>query len=222
MEGFMSGDRSSPRFSDGLPEERSGATARDAERSRWAGKQVFTTGEAAEVCKVSQQTIIRCFDSGRLNGFRVPGSRFRRIPRAELIRFMRSNEIPLDALGDDRKRVLVVDDDPQVLALVQETLKDERFELRTAGNGYDAGILTEQFRPDLILLDFMLPDINGSVVCERIRGNAEYAGTRIIFISGVADEADVSKLLARGADAFIAKPFRADELLRVVNKLLEA
>ena len=200
--------------------ERMGEGGREAERSRWADKQVFTTGEAAEVCKVSQQTIIRCFDSGRLSGFRVPGSRFRRIPRGELIRFMRTNDIPLDALGDDRKRVLVVDDDPQILAVVQETLRDERFDIRTAGNGYDAGILTEQFRPDLILLDFMLPDINGSMVCERIRGNPEYAGTRIVFVSGVADEADVNKLLARGADAFIAKPFRADELLRTVTKLL--
>lgn len=200
---------------------RGSSAAREAERSRWAEKQVFTTGEAAEVCKVSQQTIIRCFDSGRLSGFRVPGSRFRRIPRAELVRFMRANEIPLDALGDDRKRVLVVDDDPQLLAIVRETLGESRFEVRTASNGYDAGILTEQFRPDLILLDFMLPDINGSVVCERIRNNPEYVGTRIVFVSGVADQSDVSKLLARGADAFVAKPFRAEELLNVVTKLLE-
>ena len=62
----------------------------------WASKQVFTTGEAAEICKVSQQTIIRCFDSGRLNGFRVPGSKFRRIPRIELLRFMRTNDITTD------------------------------------------------------------------------------------------------------------------------------
>src|SRR5690606_13730789 len=62
----------------------------------WLAKKVFTTGEAAEICKVSQQTIIRCFDSGRLQGFRVPGSRFRRIPRDELLRFMRENEIPTD------------------------------------------------------------------------------------------------------------------------------
>ncbi len=60
----------------------------------WAKKQVFTTGEAAEICKVSQQTIIRCFDAGRLQGFRVPGSRFRRIPRIELLRFMKANDIP--------------------------------------------------------------------------------------------------------------------------------
>ena len=61
-------------------------------------KTVFTTGEAAKICKVSQQTIIRCFDSGQLKGFRVPGSRFRRIPRDQLYSFMRDNGIPTDAL----------------------------------------------------------------------------------------------------------------------------
>ena len=64
-----------------------------------AGKQVFTTGEAAQVCGVSQQTIIRCFDSGKLHGFRVPGSRFRRIPRGDLLRFMKSNGIPVTPWG---------------------------------------------------------------------------------------------------------------------------
>lgn len=195
---------------------------RSTARSKWADKQVFTTGEAAELCKVSQQTIIRCFDSGRLSGFRVPGSRFRRIPRGELIRFMRANEIPIAQLGDDRRRILVVDDDPQILAIVQEALKGESYDVRTATNGYDAGLLTEQFRPNLILLDYMLPDINGSVVCERIRGNPEFADMRIVFVSGVADDAEVQRLLARGADGFVRKPFRTDELRRVVNQLLEA
>src|SRR4051812_37655274 len=61
-------------------------------------KTVFTTGEAAKICKVSQQTIIRCFDNGQLKGFRVPGSRFRRIPREALYKFMKDNSIPTDAL----------------------------------------------------------------------------------------------------------------------------
>jgi len=74
----------------------------------WAEKRIFTTGEAADVCKVSQQTIIRCFDSGRLGGFRVPGSKFRRIPRADLIKFMRENEIPVDVLDPKTaKRVTI-------------------------------------------------------------------------------------------------------------------
>ena len=61
-------------------------------------KMFYTTGEVAQICNVSQQTIIRCFDSGQLKGFRVPGSRFRRIPREQLYMFMRDNGIPLDAL----------------------------------------------------------------------------------------------------------------------------
>ena len=84
-----------------------------------ARKQVFTTGEAAELCKVSQQTIIRCFDAGRLQGFRVPGSRFRRIPRSDLIRFMQQNDIPTDQLESPAKRILLVDDDRRHLQAFQ-------------------------------------------------------------------------------------------------------
>src|SRR5215472_11917083 len=81
-----------------------------SDRGRKSGskhmKTVFTTGEAADICKVSQQTIIRCFDSGRLKGFRVPGSRFRRIPRDALIAFMKDNNIPPDALDSGKQKVL--------------------------------------------------------------------------------------------------------------------
>jgi excisionase family DNA binding protein len=187
-------------------------------------KQVFTTGEVADICKVSQQTVIRCFDSGRLHGFRVPGSRFRRIPRESLIAFMKSNQIPMDTLETGRKRVLVVDDDDAVIEMFNELLqRDGRFEVKTATSGYDAGILTEQFRPDAILLDYKLPDINGNVVCRTIRANPSYKHIRIVIISGVADPDEVAELRAAGADEFIRKPFdinavigRVAEMLRLV------
>src|SRR5436190_350148 len=106
--------------------------------SELTAKQVFTTGEAAEICKVSQQTIIRCFDSGRLKGFRVPGSKFRRIPKDELLRFMRENNIPTDVLEGGKKRILVVDDDDQIVELFVDVLtRDGRFEVKTASTGYD-------------------------------------------------------------------------------------
>jgi excisionase family DNA binding protein len=109
-------------------------------------KSVFTTGEAAEICKVSQQTIIRCFDSGRLRGFRVPGSRFRRIPREALIQFMKDNGIPPDALDGGKQKILVVDDDPEIVELFVDVLeRDGRFEVKTASTGYDAGMLTQEF-----------------------------------------------------------------------------
>jgi len=91
-------------------------------------KTVYTTGEAAKICKVSQQTIIRCFDSGQLKGFRVPGSRFRRIPRDQLFLFMRDNGIPADALESGRRKILVVDDDQDLVELITDVLeRDGRF-----------------------------------------------------------------------------------------------
>ncbi len=187
----------------------------------WAGKQVFTTGEAAEICKVSQQTIIRCFDSGRLTGFRVPGSRFRRIPRKDLLQFMKSNDIPTDALESTKRRVLVVDDDEQIIELFLDVLsRDDRFEVKSARTGYDAGVLTEQFRPHLVLLDYMLPDINGNLVCDRIRSNPELAGTKIIVISGVVNQDEIDTLLRSGADDFVKKPFNIEKLIERMSQML--
>ncbi|MGQ0627163.1 MAG: response regulator [Phycisphaerales bacterium] len=189
--------------------------------SRWGDKKIFTTGEAAEVCKVSQQTIIRCFDAGRLGGFRVPGSKFRRIPRADLIRFMQDNEIPTQVLDAGPKRVLVVDDDQPILEMFQDVFaRDQRFEVRTAGNGYDAGILTESFRPHLVILDFMLPDINGNVVCKRIREGERAHDTKIMIVSGVVNQGDVDALMKAGADDFLRKPFNIQQLMSRISTLL--
>ena len=188
----------------------------------WVGKQVFTTGEAAEICKVSQQTIIRCFDSGRLQGFRVPGSKFRRIPRAELLRFMRTNDTPTDVLESSRKRILVVDDDEQIVELFVDVLgRDDRFEVKTAKTGYDAGLLTEQFKPHLILLDYMLPDINGNLVCDRVRANPDFARTKIIIVSGVVNREEIDELLQSGADDFMKKPFNINDLVDRLAEMLE-
>lgn len=185
-------------------------------------KQVFTTGEVAQVCNVSQQTVIRCFDSGRLQGFRVPGSRFRRIPREALLTFMKTNQIPLDHLDSGRKRILVVDDDEAIVEMFTELLeRDGRFEVKTAMTGYDAGVLTEQFRPDVILLDFKLPDVNGNVVCRTIRANPNYEHMRIIVISGVADPDEISELKAAGADEFIKKPFDINAVIDRVAELVK-
>jgi len=188
----------------------------------WSSKKVFTTGEAAKVCKVSQQTIIRCFDSGRLNGFRVPGSRFRRIPRDELIRFMRENEIPLESIGTDRKRVLVVDDEPEILSMITDLLEgDGRFDVCQASTGYDAGIETERFKPHLIVLDYMLPDINGNIVCQRVRSSQSMTSTRILCVSGVVETSEVEMLRSAGADDFLKKPFDLREMISKIETLLE-
>jgi excisionase family DNA binding protein len=185
-------------------------------------KELFTTGEAAEICRVSQQTIIRCFDAGRVEGFRVPGSKFRRIPRQSLIKFMKENGIPLDNIDTGKKKVLIVDDDAEIVELIADVLvRDGRFEIKSASSGYGAGISTQQFRPDLILLDYMLPDVNGNVVCQTIRKNPEFENIKIIIISGVVKQDEIDQLLKSGAEDFIKKPFNIVELTDKITAVLQ-
>jgi excisionase family DNA binding protein len=177
-------------------------------------KTVFTTGEAAKICKVSQQTIIRCFDNGQLKGFRVPGSRFRRIPREALYKFMKDNGIPTDALESGKRKVLLVDDDPDLVEMMTKVLEDDgRFEVRVAGNGFDAGMMVKEYRPDLIVLDVMLPDINGKEVCQRVRSDPNMEDVRILCISGMIEDDKIQELRDAGADDFMHKPFDVEVLI---------
>ncbi len=185
-------------------------------------KTVFTTGEAAKICKVSQQTIIRCFDSGQLKGFRVPGSRFRRIPRDVLYKFMKENGIPTDALESGKRKALIVDDDEELVELISDALSaDGRFEIRTANNGFDAGMMVKDYHPDVIVLDVMLPDINGREVCQRVRSDPAMNDVRIICISGMVEEDRVRELKDAGADCFLRKPFETDQLIEQICQLLD-
>ncbi len=188
-------------------------------------KNLFTTGEAAQICNISQQTIIRCFDSGRLDGFRIPGSRFRRIPREKLIKFMKDNGIPLDNFNTEKNgkiKVLIVDDDVEIVELMVDVLsRDGRFDLQTAGSGYEAGLKTEQFRPDVIILDYMLPDVNGNIVCATIKSNPAFESIRIIIVSGVANPEEVQDLLDAGATEFIKKPFNIADLVGRILQVVD-
>lgn len=185
-------------------------------------KDLYTTGEAADICSLSQQTIIRCFDSGRLRGFRIPGSKFRKIPRENLLKFMKENSIPMQVLQTGKKRLLIVDDDVEIVELMVDVLgRDGRFDIKTASTGYDAGIMTQKFNPDLILLDYMLPDVNGNIVCKTIKENPEFSNTRIIIISGVINQIEIDDLLKAGAEAFMKKPFSITELIDKIGAVLE-
>lgn len=118
-----------------------------------AMKTVFTTGEAAEICSVSQQTIIRCFDKGKVKGFRIPGSKFRRIPREGLMAFMRENGIPLHRLTANRHRVLVICPESfKANPLIRLLDRDDRFELRLAFSAFEAGFAACSFHPQAILV----------------------------------------------------------------------
>ena len=102
--------------------------------------------------------------------------------------------------------------------LVELLERDGRFDVRVAGSGYEAGMITQEFRPDVIVLDYKLPDIDGNRICSTIRANPTFSDTKIIMISGVADPDEIAQLKEAGADDFLRKPFQIDELIMLQNK----
>jgi DNA-binding response OmpR family regulator len=136
--------------------------------------------------------------------------------------FMRDNGIPTDALETGKRKVLVVDDDPDLVELIVSVLEDDgRFEIRVANNGFAAGMMVNEYRPDLIVLDVMLPDINGKEVCIRVRNDGTLENVRIICISGTVERDKIKELKEAGADDFLQKPFETNVLIARMCRLLE-
>ncbi len=140
----------------------------------------------------------------------------------QLFQFMKENGIPTDALESGKRKILIVDDDVELVELLVDVFeRDGRFDIRTANNGFDAGMFVKEFRPDLVVLDVMLPDINGKEVCQRVRSDSTLDSVKIICISGMVEQDKVADLRAAGADEFIQKPFSVDKLLERSCDLLD-
>lgn len=183
-------------------------------------KKGFTTGEVAELCHVTIPTVIKWIESGELEGFKIPGSKNRRITRDSLLKFMHKYEIPTTDLEKNKPRILVVDDEQAVLELMKTLLQPDKFELRLVSRGFEAG-LAKEFKPDLVFLDIKLPDIDGCQVCEYIRTIPEVQTVKIVAMSAyIKDHQESEALLKKGFDDYLDKPFDSDKLLDKVYHLL--
>jgi excisionase family DNA binding protein len=181
-------------------------------------KDVLTTGEVAKICNVASRTVSKWFDSGQLRGYRIPGSKDRRIPVSSLIRFMKSHNIPMDGLMSGHTRVLIVDQDDEVGAKLGEILGEQtNYEVRVANNAFLAGIECERFRPHVMLLDIHLADADGQTVCRAIRGNDDLQVTKVIAMSGKLTDGQVAQLTHQGYDSALRKPFSVRQVIDAVE-----
>lgn len=178
-------------------------------------KEVLTTGDVARICHVAPRTVTKWFDTGKLRGYRIPGSRDRRIPVDQLLAFMRAYEIPLESLDGGICKVLLMD--AQVPAEVLSALRDSgRYEVRLAQNGFDAGVVAHQFRPHVIVLDTDMGVSESAGICRNIRQRAELQAAKVIAACSPAGPDQAQLLLAEGFDACLLKPYSARDLVRVV------
>ncbi len=181
-------------------------------------KDVLTTGEVAKICSVAPRTVSKWFDSGALHGYRIPGSKDRRIPLNQLIRFMKHHGMPLNGLMTGSSRVLIVDDEQDIVEVLEKILEDEaKYEVEVAKGGFAAGITADKFRPHVILIDMNLRDIDGREVAKQVKANPDLQLTKVIAMSGKMPEEEAKGLMAVGFDGFLRKPFHVRQVIEAIE-----
>ncbi|MFH1571375.1 MAG: response regulator [Gemmatimonadota bacterium] len=187
-------------------------------------ESLLTTGQIARHCQVTQRTVHNWIQGGHLPVGRTPGGHQRVLVR-DFQEFLRQHRLPV--YGDDRpapglsKRLLVVDDDPEVLQVYARYLaRLGEYEVSTATNGFNAGLEVARFRPDLVVMDLMMPYMDGLEACRWIKGDPATAHTRVLVVTGYAEEGFRSRATECGVDGWMRKPVALPELGRKVAELV--
>ena len=118
------------------------------------------------------------------------------------------------------KKILIVDDEPNIVVSLEYLMKKEGFEVAVAVDGEAALEMVASFRPDLVLLDVMMPKKSGFEVCQALRGDQEHAGIKVVMLTAKGRESEAAKGIALGADAYVTKPFSTKDLVARVKSLL--
>jgi len=186
-------------------------------------EDIFTVFQASKYCHVSPKTIINWIDAGHIEAYRTVGGH-RRIKRTDLEGFMKKQGIPIleKEVSGERKRILIVDDDPIIVETIVLALEEEEYdyEIISASDGFEAGLQVNHFRPHLLILDIMMPDIKGSEVCKTIKQNEETRDIKIIVLSAYLDDEKFKRMKEYGADLCFSKPLPLPRLKVEVAGLL--
>jgi excisionase family DNA binding protein len=184
-------------------------------------KDVLTTGEVAKVCNVAPRTVSKWFDSGKLRGYRIPGSKDRRIPLQQLVRFMRAHGIPLAGLDTGVTRVLVAESDHDLAELLSGALTNHAgYEVRVAHSAFEAGALAESLKPHVLFLDTTIPGLAGRDAVRAIKNLPDLASTKLVALTGPLREGESETLRQNGFDACLPKPFEVPQAVRVIEDAL--
>jgi len=186
-------------------------------------EDIFTVYQASKLCNVSPKTIINWIESGHIEAYKTVGGH-RRIKKSDLEGFMKKQGIPIpeEEKIEERIRILIVDDDPIIVETIVQALEEDEhdYEVISASDGFEAGLQVSHFKPHLLILDIMMPDIKGYEVCKKIKNNKETKDTKIIVLSAYLDEEKFKKMEEYGADLCFSKPLPLPQLKEEVARLL--
>ena len=185
------------------------------------GKNILTTGEVARICNVAPRTVSKWFDSGQLKGYRIPGSKDRRIPVNELIRFMKMHNMPAITLPVDKIRVLVVDSDDDAAETLTESLRaGTDYDVQTVANNFETGVIAQKFAPHVLLINLLAEDIAVMDICKSIRANEDLQTIKIIALANQLSESESAALLQKGFDSYMADSANTAEVIRKIEEAI--
>jgi excisionase family DNA binding protein len=183
------------------------------------GKNVLTTGDVAKICNVAPRTVSKWFDSGQLKGYRIPGSKDRRIPINELVRFMKTHNIPTTGLKVGGIRVVIADSNEKEAATLAETLRTKAdYEVEIAKSAFEAGISAQKFSPHVMLVNLLDKNIDAGEICKNIRKTEDLQMVKLIAIANQLSESEAAALLQKGFDGYVSNPADATEVIRKIEQ----
>jgi excisionase family DNA binding protein len=185
-------------------------------------EKIYTTYQIGKFCQVNIRTVIRWIETGKLKAYSTPGGH-RRVKWSDLITFLTENRMPIPReLEEAKKRkVLLVDDDPDFLEIASKILKKiPDAETKTSSSGFDAGVLVAEWYPDLILLDFLIPDLDSFEVTKKLRSNPRLKKIPIVAVTSITDPKELEKVKTCGVASVITKPIEAESFLKKIDRFL--
>lgn len=182
----------------------------------------YTIPQAAKICAVGRTTMWRWVKSGELQAFPTPGGQYK-IRKADLKSFIaeKMQHLPI-AEPSRHKKIMIVDDDPSIQKLLSKMLSSNGYRIEVASDGFEAGIKTIQFKPDLMILDLFMPGMDGFEVCRQIKANSNTAHIKVLAYTGYDTAENKERIIQAGADGYMVKPVNRKALLENLENLLKA
>jgi len=183
------------------------------------GKNVLTTGDVAKICNVAPRTVSKWFDNGQLKGYRIPGSKDRRIPLSELVRFMKANNMPITALPVGKIRVLVVNSDSSTADALAEALQNKAgYEVQVVKSTFETGVTAQKFAPHVLLVSFLAKDIDAMDISRNIRSSEDLQTIKIIALANKLSDSESAALMQKGFDGYVSNAADINEIIRKIEE----
>ena len=183
------------------------------------GKNVLTTGDVAKICHVAPRTVSKWFDNGQLKGYRIPGSKDRRIPVTELIRFMKVHNMPTSGISVGKLRVLIADSNHAAALSLAEELKNRAdYDVQVVRSNFETGAVVEKFAPHVLLISLLADGIDSADVCRGIRSNEESQTIKIVALVNNLSDSEATALMQKGFDGYVSY---SEDVIEVIKRIEE-